>query len=55
MPTVGTDVPIITITIPANGTIHANMGTLGHHLATGIAIAITAGARDSDTASKSDK
>lgn len=49
-PTVGTDVPIITITVPANGTIHADMGTLGHRFATGIAIAITAGAADSDTA-----
>lgn len=49
-PTVGTDVPIITITIPANGTVHADMGTLGHRFATGIAIAITAGAADSDTA-----
>jgi len=49
-PTVGTDVPIITITVPANGTVHADMGTLGHRFATGIAIAITAGSADSDTA-----
>ena len=48
-PTVGTDVPIITITVPANGTIHADMGTLGHRFATGIAIAITGAAADSDT------
>lgn len=48
-PTVGTDVPIITITVPANGTVHADMGTLGHRFVTGIAIAITAGSADSDT------
>jgi len=48
-PTVGTDVPIITIAVPPNGTIHADMGTLGHRFGTGIAIAITTGAADSDT------
>jgi len=48
-PTVGTDVPIITIAVPPNGTIHADMGTLGHRFGTGIAIAITTGSADSDT------
>jgi hypothetical protein len=49
-PTVGTDVPVLTIAVPTNGTVQANMGVLGHRFATGIAIAITAGAADSDTA-----
>jgi hypothetical protein len=48
-PTVGTDVPVITIAIQPNATVHADMGTLGHRFATGIAIAITTGAADSDT------
>jgi hypothetical protein len=48
-PTVGTDVPVITIAIPTNGTVQANMGVLGHRFATGIALAITGGATDADT------
>jgi hypothetical protein len=48
-PTVGTDVPVITIPIQPNAAVHADMGTLGHRFSTGIAIAITAGAADSDT------
>ena len=48
-PTVGTDVPVLTIAVPTNGTVQANMGVLGHRFATGIAIAITTGAADSDT------
>jgi hypothetical protein len=49
-PTLGTDVPLITIAVPTNGTVSVNFGALGHRFATGIAIAITAGAADSDTA-----
>ncbi len=48
-PTVGTDVPLITIAVPTNGTVQANMGVLGQRFATGIALAITSGAADSDT------
>jgi hypothetical protein len=48
-PTLGTDVPVITIAVPTNGTVQANMGVLGHRFSTGIAIAITTGAADSDT------
>jgi hypothetical protein len=49
-PTVGTDVPVITIAVPTNGTVQANMGVLGHRFATGIGLAITGGAADNDTA-----
>ena len=48
-PTVGTDVPLITIAVPTNGTVQANMGDLGQRFATGIGLAITSGAADSDT------
>ena len=48
-PTVGTDVPVITIPIPAGGAINIPFGTTGHRFATGIALAITTGAADSDT------
>lgn len=49
-PTVGTDVPVLTITVPASGTVNVPFGALGHRFATGIALAITNGAADSDTA-----
>lgn len=48
-PTVGTDIPVLTIAVPTNGTIPVDFGSLGHRFATGIAIAITTGAADSDT------
>ena len=48
-PTVGTDVPVITIPIPAGGTVNIPFGTQGYRFATGIALAITTGAADSDT------
>ena len=48
-PTVGTDVPVITIPIPAGGAINIPFGTTGHRFTTGIALAITTGAADSDT------
>jgi hypothetical protein len=47
-PTVGTDVSVITIAVPTNGTVQANMGILGHRFTTGIALAITGGAADAD-------
>lgn len=48
-PTVGTDTPILVLAVPATGNASANLGALGHRLATGIALAITTGALDSDT------
>ena len=48
-PTVGTDVPVLTIPVPAGGVVSVLFGTTGHRLATGIALAITANAADSDT------
>ncbi len=50
-PTVGTDIPVITISIPTNGTVQAEFGALGYRFATGIALAITGGAADTDTTS----
>lgn len=48
-PTVGTDVPVLTIPIPAGGTVNIPFGTTGHRFATGIGLAITGAAADSDT------
>jgi hypothetical protein len=48
-PTVGTDVPVLTIPIPASSAVSLNLGALGHRFATGIALAITNLAADSDT------
>jgi hypothetical protein len=48
-PTVGTDVPVITLSIPASGTVSPYLGDLGYRFATGIALAITNLAADSDT------
>lgn len=47
-PTVGTDVPVLTIPVPAGGVVNVPFGTTGHRLGTGIALAITANAADSD-------
>lgn len=48
-PTVGTDVPVLTIPIAASATAQIDLGTLGYRFATGIALAITGLAADSDT------
>lgn len=48
-PTVGTSTPIITISIPASGTVTIDFGTFGYRFATGIALAITNLAADTDT------
>lgn len=48
-PTVGTDVPVLTIPIPASSVQNIEFGTAGHRFTTGIAIAITNLAADSDT------
>ena len=48
-PTVGTSVPAITIPVPAGGTVNLPFGTPGARFATGIALAITNLAADTDT------
>lgn len=52
-PTVGTDVPVLTIPVPATaagvGTVTLNLGILGKRFATGIAIAVTGAAVATDT------
>jgi hypothetical protein len=47
-PTVGTSVPVLTVTVPAGGTFSVDLGTLGLRFGTGIALAITAAAGDAD-------
>lgn len=48
-PTVGTDVPVLTIAVPLSGTFSLELSNLGHRFATGIAFAITNLVADSDT------
>ena len=49
-PTVGTDTPILVLSIPANGVpLSLNFGTLGHRFSTGIGFAMTNLIADSDT------
>lgn len=48
-PTVGTDVPVLTVPIPALGAYKVDGGSNGIRFGTGIALAITTGAADSDT------
>lgn len=48
-PTVGTDVPVIVITLPAGQTVQIDGGSNGIRFGTGIALAITTGMADSDT------
>ncbi len=48
-PTVGTDVPVLTIPIPAYTTTAYNFGALGKRFTSGIAMAITANTVASDT------
>lgn len=48
-PNLTSAVPIIVIPVPATSTVSHNLGVLGHRFATGIAIAITGGAADTDT------
>ncbi|MFZ3184245.1 MAG: hypothetical protein WA173_08880 [Pseudomonas sp.] len=47
-PAVGTDVPVLTIPIPAGNVVSLDFGTLGRVFTTGIALAITNLAADSD-------
>lgn len=48
-PTVGTSVPVLTISVPASGTVNVSFGSTGYRFATGIALAITNLAADTDT------
>lgn len=52
-PTVGTDIPVIVIPIPAGQTVKFDGGSNGIRFATGIGWALTTGAADSDTGSVS--
>jgi hypothetical protein len=47
-PTVGTDVPVVVVAIPATSTLKIDGGSNGLRFATGIGIAIVTGAADSD-------
>lgn len=49
-PTVGTDVPVLTLSAPANTTVTFQFGTHGKRFTTGIASAVTAGIAATDTA-----
>lgn len=53
-PTVGTDVPVLTVTVPATSAtappVVLNLGAIGKRFSTGIAIAVTAAAIATDTA-----
>lgn len=48
-PTVGTDVPVFWIAVPAGGQAEFNCGAYGHQFGTGIALAITNLVADTDT------
>lgn len=49
-PTVGTDIPVLTIPLPAGSVQQFPFGQIGKRFATGIGMAITAGALATDTA-----
>lgn len=49
-PTVGTDVPVLTIPVPVNGVVNMAFGTNGKRFGTGISYAITAGPLATDVA-----
>lgn len=48
-PVPGTDTPLLTILLPPGSTVDHDFGLVGHRFATGIGLAITTGAADSDT------
>lgn len=48
-PTVGTDVPLLTLSVPAGGNVDFDLGPMGHRFGTGIGLAITNLAADTDT------
>lgn len=47
--TVGTDVPVLTLVVPAGGNVDFDLGPMGHRFTTGISLAITNLAADTDT------
>lgn len=47
-PTVGTDVPVLTIPVPAAGVVSLELGALGHLFSLGLALAITNLIADTD-------
>jgi len=49
-PTVGTDTPVMTILIPGSGGVALDVAAMGAAFGTGIALAMTTGVADSDTA-----
>lgn len=48
-PTVGTDVPVLTLPLAASANFDIAFGELGHHFATGIGYALTVNGADADT------
>lgn len=48
-PTVGTDVPVMTIPLPPGEVVNVTAGAMGLRFSTGIAFALTTGAGDADT------
>lgn len=48
-PTVGTDVPVLTLALPASQVFDIDFDNIGFYLATGIAYALTTGSADNDT------
>lgn len=47
-PTVGTDVPVLVLAVPAGGNVDFDLGPMGHRFSTGIGMAITNLAADTD-------
>ena len=48
-PTVGTDVPVMTIPVPAGGSVSLELGAIGIRFTSGLAMAITGASGDTDT------
>lgn len=48
-PTVGTDVPVLVLMVPAGGNVDFDLGPVGHRFSAGIGLAITNLAADTDT------
>lgn len=48
-PTVGTDVPVLVLAVPAGGNVNFGLGPMGHRFSAGIGLAITNLAADTDT------
>lgn len=48
-PTVGTDVPVVTIALKPSDSFDVDFGVIGQYFSTGIAYALTTGSADADT------